>query len=109
MSGTLRFIRRFAPWIVIVVGAVLAILGILIRTAWAPDPLWTATVKPSSDTRLVVSDPGVLDLLADEVTIEATVVPGEDLAPDPVDPEDPRSEERRVGEEWRSGGWRGAA
>lgn len=70
-------------------GAVLAILGILIRTAWAPDPLWTATVKPSSDTRLVVSDPGVLDLLADEVTIEATVVPGEDLAPDPVDPEDP--------------------
>src|SRR5690625_4670675 len=99
MSGTLRFIRRSAPWIVIVVVAVLAILGILTRTAWAPDPLWTATVKPSADTRLVISDPGVLNLLADEVTIEATVVPGEDLAPEPEDPEDPDDPDAEPGDE----------
>src|SRR5690625_7659888 len=95
MSGTLRFIRRFAPRIVIVVGAVLAILGILTRTAWAPDPLWTAAVKPSAGTRLVISDPGVPNLLADEVTIEATAGPGEDLAPGPGDaeaPDDPGAE-----------------
>lgn len=87
MSGLLGRIRRFAPWIAIAVGAVLAALGVLSRTVWAPDPLWTASLKPDQDTRLIISDPGMLDLLASEVTISATVAAGEDLAPEDADPE----------------------
>ena len=92
MNGILGFLRRFAPWIVITLGAVLAIFGVLTRTVWAPDPLWTASVQPAEDTRLVISDPGMLNLLADDVTIEATVVPADDLAADPEDEDEEPAE-----------------
>lgn len=87
MSGTFSFIRRFAPWVAIALGAILAALGVLSRTAWAPDPLWTSSLKPSEDTRLVTSDPGVLDLLAEEVTITVAVEEAEDLQAPPEDEE----------------------
>ena len=98
MNGILGFLRRFAPWVVITLGAVLAIFGVLTRTAWAPDPFWTASVQPDEDTRLVISDPGMLNLMADNVTIEATVVPADDLAADP-EAEDEEDEEPAEGEE----------
>ena len=83
MSALGNFIRRFLPWIVIVLGAILAILGVASRTVWAPDPFWTASLKPSEDERLVISDPGMLNLAADQVTVSATVVDGDDLTPEP--------------------------
>src|SRR5690625_2077913 len=98
MNGILGSLRRFAPWVVITLGAVLAIFGVLTRTAWAPDPFWTASVQPDEDTRLVISDPGMLNLMADDVTIEATVVPADDLAADP-EAEDEEDEEPAEGEE----------
>lgn len=98
MNGILGFLRRFAPWVVIALGAVLAIFGVLTRTAWAPDPFWTASVQPDEDTRLVISDPGMLNLMADDVTIEATVVPADDLAADP-EAEDEEDEEPAEGKD----------
>src|SRR5690625_5545953 len=83
MSALGNFIRRFLPWIVIVLGAILAILGVASRTGWAPDPFWTASLKPSGDERLVISGSGMLNFAAGQGTVSATVVDGGDVSPEP--------------------------
>jgi len=87
MGGLFRLKRRHLPWIAIAIGLILALIGVLLRTAWAPEPLRTASVEPSEDVRLAVSDPGVLDLLSDDVTVTVDVVDAENLAEDNEDGE----------------------
>lgn len=93
MGGLFRLQRRHLPWIAIAVGLILALIGVLLRTAWAPEPLRTASVEPSEDVRLAVSDPGVLDLLSDDVTVTVDVADAENLAEDDEDGEDEDGED----------------
>src|SRR5690625_7065946 len=95
MGGLFRLKRRHLPWIAIAIGLILALIGVLLRTAWAPEPLRTASVEPSEDVRLAVSDPGVLDLLSDDVTVTVDVVDAENLAEDNEDGEGEGGEDRK--------------
>lgn len=99
MSAQRGFISRFLPWVLVALGAVLAILGVASRTVWAPEPFWTASLQPSGDERLVVSDPGMLDLLADEVTVSVSVTDADDPTPEPEEDPDADDEEGEEGDD----------
>ncbi|MCL1871606.1 MAG: hypothetical protein FWF90_14510 [Promicromonosporaceae bacterium] len=66
-------LRRLLGTVLIVLGLVSAGLGVASATVWRPSDAVVATAKPVGDGTLVVTDPGVLELVGSDVTISATV------------------------------------
>jgi hypothetical protein len=67
-------IRRILALVLGVIGAVAIVLAIMSATTWRDDDTLTATLPQSPETPVLLTDPGVLDMAGDQVTItlEAT-------------------------------------
>ncbi len=71
-KGTHSVLRRTLGIILIILGLASAGLGVASATVWRESDTVVATAQPQGDGTLVVSDPGVLELVGSDVTIEAT-------------------------------------
>jgi len=69
-------LQRIIAAVLVVVGLVAAALGVASATVWRDSDTVAATTAYTRDGTMLVTDPGVLDLVDDDVTIRATV-PGE--------------------------------
>ncbi|WP_159795007.1 hypothetical protein [Puerhibacterium puerhi] len=69
-------LRKLLGTVLIVLGLVAAGLGVASATVWRQSDTVVATATPQGDGALVVTDPGVLELVDDSVTVRATV-PGD--------------------------------
>ncbi|HEY0217131.1 MAG TPA: hypothetical protein VGC57_12130 [Cellulomonas sp.] len=65
-------LQRLIAALLGVLGIAAAALGIASATAWRADDPLVATVTASSDDRTLVTDPGVLELAGDPVTVTVT-------------------------------------
>jgi hypothetical protein len=65
-------LRRIASITLVVLGVLAIVLAVLSATAWRASDQVVATVSAAPDTPLVVTTPGVLDMVAGDVTITAT-------------------------------------
>ncbi|WP_051196592.1 hypothetical protein [Jonesia quinghaiensis] len=63
--------KKFLPLFLIVVGVVIAGLGVASGTVWKPDEVVTLTAPSTSEARYVMTAPGVLGQVSDDVTIVA--------------------------------------
>jgi hypothetical protein len=73
-------LQRIIAALLIVVGVVGVGLAVASATIWRPDDTVIATAQPAGQGTLVVTAPGVLDLVNSDVTIRATVPAGETVA-----------------------------
>lgn len=69
--------RRIIPVTLLVLGLVAILLAVASATIWRPTDTETVTMPARPHTSVVVSDPGVLDAVADEVTVVAQADPEE--------------------------------
>jgi hypothetical protein len=69
-------LRKLLGTVLIVLGLVAAGLGVASATVWRQSDTVVATATPQGDGALVVTDPGVLELVDDSVTVRATVPDG---------------------------------
>jgi hypothetical protein len=70
-------LHRVLASLLCVLGVAAAALGIASATAWRADDVLVADAVAADGTTMIVTDPGVLDLAADQVTITATVPHGD--------------------------------
>jgi hypothetical protein len=75
-KGNHSVLRKLLGTILIVLGLVAAGLGVASATVWRQSDTVVATATPQGDGALVVTDPGVLELVDDSVTVRATVPDG---------------------------------
>lgn len=64
-------IRRVLASLLCVLGAAALGLGIASATLWRPSDTLVAQARAGAGTTMIVTDPGVLDLAADDVTVRA--------------------------------------
>ncbi|MFP3714342.1 hypothetical protein [Puerhibacterium sp. TATVAM-FAB25] len=69
-------LRKLLGTVLIVLGLVAAGLGVASATVWRQSDTVVATASPQGDGALVVTDPGVLELVDDSVTVRATAPGG---------------------------------
>lgn len=63
--------RRILAGLLVVVGVIVAILGVGSGTWWKPSEEVTAVAEPTSNSGMIVTNPGVLELVNDEVAVVA--------------------------------------
>lgn len=69
-------LRKLLGTVLIVLGLLAVGLGVASATVWRQSDTVVATATPQGDGALVVTDPGVLELVDDSVTVRATVPDG---------------------------------
>ncbi|QAY68729.1 hypothetical protein ET471_00615 [Xylanimonas protaetiae] len=69
-------LRRLLGILLIVLGLAAAGLGVASATVWRESDSVVASAAPQGDGTLVVTDPGVLELIGPDVTVRATVPDG---------------------------------
>ncbi|SJM61078.1 hypothetical protein CZ771_12375 [Actinomycetales bacterium JB111] len=62
-------IRRILALVLGVIGAVAIVLAIMSATTWRDDDTLTATLPQTPETPVLLTDPGVLEMAGDQVTI----------------------------------------
>ncbi len=70
-------LHRVLASLLCVLGAAALALGIASATVWRADDVLVADATAAEGTTMIVTEPGVLDLAADQVTVTATVPRGE--------------------------------
>ncbi|MFD6175713.1 MULTISPECIES: hypothetical protein [unclassified Isoptericola] len=70
-------LQRILGGVLVLIGLAAAALGVASATVWRDTDTVAATAKPSGDGTFVVTDPGVLGLVGDDVTISASVPEGQ--------------------------------
>jgi hypothetical protein len=75
-EGNCSVLRRLLGSILIILGLAAAGLGVASATVWRESDSVVATATPRGDGTLVVTDPGVLELVGSDVTVVASV-PGD--------------------------------
>ncbi|QIK83973.1 hypothetical protein [Sanguibacter sp. HDW7] len=65
-------LQRVIGWLLVALGVLSAALGVASATVWRPDDLVTASSSGAGATTLLAVEPGVLDLVSDDVTVTAT-------------------------------------
>lgn len=70
-------LHRVLASLLCVLGVAAAALGIASATTWRADDVLVAEAVAADGTTMIVTDPGVLDLAADQVTVTATVPRGD--------------------------------
>ena len=70
-------LHRVLASLLCVLGAAALALGIASATAWRADDVLVADAVAADGTTMIVTEPGVLDLAADQVTVTATVPRGD--------------------------------
>lgn len=73
-------LQRVMAVVLAVLGACSLGLAIASATLWRPDDVVTATAAPAGQATMIVTEPGVLGLVADEVTITASRADGGPVA-----------------------------
>lgn len=73
-------LQRVIGWVLVALGVVSASLGVASATVWRPDDLVTASSSGTGATTLLMVEPGVLDLVSDDVTVTATRPDGGEIA-----------------------------
>jgi hypothetical protein len=68
-------LRRIIAYVLVALGVVVIAVAIASATVWKSSDSVTATLE-SGEVALVVTDPGVLDMVADQVTVTATAPEG---------------------------------
>lgn len=66
-------LQRILGSVLIVLGLAAAALGVATATVWRQSDTVVATATPQGDGTLVVTDPGVLELVSTDVTVRASV------------------------------------
>ncbi|MGO1582949.1 MAG: hypothetical protein ACTHXO_06970 [Actinomycetaceae bacterium] len=72
-------IRRLLAALLAVLGVVAIVLAVLSATTWRESDELTATLPEEPGTPILLTEPGVLDMAGDEVTITLTADEGEDI------------------------------
>jgi len=72
LNGKGETMRKIAGIALGVIGLLVAFLGVGKATIWSDDGQVTAEAVPSGDTAYVLTEPGVLDMVSDTVTITAS-------------------------------------
>jgi hypothetical protein len=75
-KGTHSVLRRTLGILLIILGLASAGLGVASATVWRESDSVVSTATPKGDGTLVVTDPGVLELVGSDVTVVATVPDG---------------------------------
>jgi hypothetical protein len=65
-------LKRFLPAVFVLLGLLVVGLGIASATLWKPSPTVRAVATPVDAGNVVITAPGVLDLVASEVTVRAS-------------------------------------
>ena len=65
-------LKRFRPAAIVLLGLLVVGLGIASATLWMPLPTVRAVAIPADAGNVVVTAPGVLDLVSSEVTVRAS-------------------------------------
>lgn len=69
-------VQRLVAVVLVILGLIGVGLGIASATVWRPDGTVVAAASADPRTGILVTDPGVLDMVAEDVTIRATVPTG---------------------------------
>ncbi|MGC5615314.1 hypothetical protein [Georgenia sp. Z1491] len=72
-------IRRILAALLAVLGVTAIVLAILSATSWRDEDELTASLAERPGTPILLTDPGVLEMGADEVTVTLTADPGEEI------------------------------
>ena len=65
-------LKRFLPAAIVLLGLLVVGLGIASATLWKPLPIVRAVATPADAGNVVITAPGVLDLVSSEVTVRAS-------------------------------------
>ncbi|MGC5628362.1 hypothetical protein ACPYO6_08985 [Georgenia sp. Z1344] len=72
-------IRRILAALLAVLGVTAIVLAVMSATTWKDEDHLTATLPERPGTPILTTDPGVLEMGADQVTITLTADPGEEI------------------------------
>lgn len=70
-------LQRILGGVLVLLGLVSVALGVASATVWRDSDTVVATARPAGDGTMVVTDPGVLGLVSDDVTVTASVPEGQ--------------------------------
>ncbi|WP_166849571.1 hypothetical protein [Isoptericola sp. BMS4] len=70
-------LQRILGGVLVLLGLVSVALGVASATVWRDSDTVVATARPAGDGTMVVTDPGVLGLVSDDVTVTASVPDGQ--------------------------------